>query len=176
MKTLLIARHAKSDWTDSSLDDHDRPLNARGRRDAPKVARAVAAAGCVPERVYSSTSARTRETWALMRAELVRIGALGPAPLEEWRRDLYLASAGHVLDVVRAAPAGAGAIMALWHNPGVHELSARLSVHGDPALLERVGRHMPTGAVAVVELDGPRWDAAAAGGRLARLILPRELG
>ena len=175
MKTLLIARHAKSDWTDSSLEDHDRPLNERGRRDAPKVARAIAAAGCVLDRVYSSTSARTRETWALMRPELARLGALGPPPLARWRRDLYLASAGHVLDVLKAAPPGAGAIMALGHNPGVHELAARLSVRGEPATLQRVARHMPTGAVAVVELDAPRWDAAATGGRLARLILPRNL-
>ena len=175
MKTLLIARHAKSDWGNPSLPDHDRPLNARGRRDAPKVARAVAAAGCVLERVYSSTSARTRETWARMRPELTRLGALGPRPLVEWRRDLYLASAADVQAVVRAAPADADAIMVLGHNPAVHQVAARLSVRGEPALLERVARHMPTGAVAVVELDAPRWDAAASGGMLARLILPRDL-
>lgn len=168
MKTLLIARHAKSDWGDASLPDHDRPLNARGRRDAPRVGIALAERGHAPAHVYSSTAARTRETWALMEPHLPG------RPRVEWLREMYLAPASRLLDVVRSAPAGADTVMALGHNPGIHGLAAGLSVDGRTSLLGVVGRNMPTGAVAVVELDGDGWEDVA-GGRLADLILPRAL-
>lgn len=169
MRTLLIARHAKSDWSAPELADHERPLNARGRRDAPRVAHALAGRGRTPDHVFSSTSARTRETWALMAP------CFDARPPVEWLPELYLASPRTVLDVAASAPAGAATVMVLGHNPGVHEAAARLSARGAAEALERIGAHMPTGAVAVVELDGSSWKGAAGDGTLADLILPKEL-
>ena len=169
MKTLLIARHAKSDWGDPSLHDHDRPLNSRGRRDASRVGRALAERGRVPDLAYSSTSARTRETWALLEPHLP-----DPPPVE-WLRDLYMASTAGLMKVVRSAPVGTGTLMVLGHNPGIHDLATDLSASGRASLLNLVGRGMPTGAVAVVELDGDDWDDTAGGGRLADFIVPRAL-
>ena len=62
MIQLVLARHAKSDWVDESLDDHDRPLNDRGRRDAPAMARSVLRHGVRPEVLLSSTALRARTT------------------------------------------------------------------------------------------------------------------
>ena len=65
-RRIIVMRHAKSSWKSGARDDHARPLNKRGRRDAPRIAARLAELGWVPERVISSDSERTRQTWARM--------------------------------------------------------------------------------------------------------------
>ena len=169
MRRLMLARHAKSSWGDVTLSDHDRPLNRRGRDAAPRVGRALSEAGFVPELVYSSTSARTRETWEL----------LGPAfktpPDVEFHRELYLASPRAVLDVIAAAPDEISTLLVLGHNPSTHALAAFLSRTGHPDRIDRVRYKFPTGAVAVIELESASWADAEDGGKLLDFVLPRLL-
>ena len=74
MTTLVLVRHAKSDWGSPSLDDNDRPLNARGMRDAPAQARRLAAAleasDVRLDVLLSSTALRARTTAAFFGAAL----------------------------------------------------------------------------------------------------------
>ena len=63
---LIVMRHAKSSWSDASLDDHDRPLNKRGRRDAPRIAHELHHRGWIPDRIRVSSSKRTIQTLELM--------------------------------------------------------------------------------------------------------------
>jgi phosphohistidine phosphatase len=62
-RTLILIRHAKSDWDDPALSDHDRPLNARGQLSAPRIGAWLAERGVTPDAVLCSTALRTRETW-----------------------------------------------------------------------------------------------------------------
>ena len=62
MKTLLILRHAKSSWKFPDLSDHDRPLNRRGKQDAPRMGRLLKEKGLVPDLVISSTATRAKDT------------------------------------------------------------------------------------------------------------------
>ena len=62
MKTLLVLRHAKSSRSDPALDDHERPLNARGRRDAPRTGKLVREYGLIPDVVINSDAVRARLT------------------------------------------------------------------------------------------------------------------
>ena len=62
MKTLTLVRHAKSSWDDTELADFDRPLNRRGERDAPEMARRLAATGDPPDRIVSSPALRALQT------------------------------------------------------------------------------------------------------------------
>ena len=169
MRRLMLARHAKSSWGDVTLSDHDRPLNRRGRDAAPRVGRALSEAGFVPELVYSSTSARTRETWEL----------LGPAfkapPDVEFHGELYLASPRAVLNVIASAPDEISTLLVLGHNPSTHALAAFLSRTGHPDRIDRIRYKFPTGAVAVIELEGAGWAHAEDGGKLIDFILPRLL-
>lgn len=144
MTTLVLVRHAKSDWGDPGLDDHDRPLNERGRRDAPMMAERLAAAGVRLEAVLSSTALRARTTAAAF-AE-----ALG-AELTLHER-LYGAPASTLLDA--AASSGAERVMVVAHDPGMSVLAGRLSDDG-------IG-HMPTCAVATFEWDADDWAVATA--------------
>ena len=67
-RRLILTRHAKSAWDDPALDDHDRPLNGRGRRAARELGDWLASRGYLPEEVLCSSALRTRETWATVAA------------------------------------------------------------------------------------------------------------
>lgn len=169
MRHLIAVRHAKSSWADHSLSDHDRPLNARGRRAAPMVAAALRDAGYVPDLAYSSTSARTRETWSLMAP------AFGNDPPVHFRRELYLASLAAILRVVASAPPEVKTVMTLGHNPGILQVALELSRRGDPEELRTLRGGLPTGTAVVVALDGDSWLSVTEGGEMVKLILPRRL-
>ena len=79
MKTLLLIRHAKSSWDDPALPDKDRPLNDRGRRDAPKMGKRLAKRGVKPDLILSSPALR-----ALRTAEIIA------KMLDYQRRDIVL--------------------------------------------------------------------------------------
>jgi phosphohistidine phosphatase len=66
MKTLFILRHAKSSWKEQDLPDHDRPLNKRGKKDAPRMGKLLTDEDLIPDLIMSSTAARAKKT-----AELV---------------------------------------------------------------------------------------------------------
>ena len=144
MTTLILVRHAKSDWGSPTLDDHDRPLNARGLRDAPVLAARLAETGVKPDAVLSSTAVRARTTAGFFAA------ALGLEP--ELDEELYGAPASTLLRA--AAARGVDAVMIVAHDPGMTVLAERLSGGG-------IG-HMPTCAVATFRWDTPDWDVATA--------------
>jgi phosphohistidine phosphatase len=162
MKTLLILRHAKSSWDDSSLKDHDRALSLRGVHDAPRMGRLIVAEDLIPQRIISSTAVR-----ALATAELAA-GMMDESPEIEATRDLYLASPHTYLDVLADLGGSADPVMVVGHNPGITALVTVLT--GD---LEE----MPTAALAAVELDIDDWDDIhrAGRGRLIGFWRPKEV-
>ncbi len=148
MTTLILVRHAKSDWGDARLDDHDRPLNARGLTDAPVMARRLAAelaaSGTSVNAILSSTALRARTTAGLFGDELGVPPELDP--------ELYGAPARSLL--AAAVARGAGAVVVVAHDPGMTVLAERLSDGG-------IG-HMPTCAVATFRWNTDDWEVASA--------------
>jgi phosphohistidine phosphatase len=125
MKTLLVLRHAKSSWNDSALDDHERPLNERGRRDAPRVGERVREYGLVPDIILSSDAVRAQRT---AQAVAETAGYAGEIVLDH---RLYLAGPADILSLVREGPETADTIMIVGHNPGFEDLVTQLT--GEPA-------------------------------------------
>lgn len=163
MKTLLVLRHAKSSWDDQNLDDHDRPLNARGERDAPRMGRLARKKRLSVELIISSDALRARLT-----AEAVAdaIGYGGQILLDP---RLYHASAADILAVLRGAvDDNVTTVMIVGHNPGLEDLVARLT--GDP-------EGLPTAALAQIALPIERWPdlTASTRGTLVGLWRPKEL-
>jgi phosphohistidine phosphatase len=119
MTALILIRHAKSDWGSPSLDDHDRPLNARGMRDAPVLARRLASAleasGVRIDALLSSTALRARTTAGFFGA------ALGLDP--ELDPDLYGAPASRLL--AAAGARGVDGVVVVAHDPGMTVLADR---------------------------------------------------
>lgn len=142
--SLALVRHAKSDWGDPRLDDHDRPLNRRGLRDAPAMARRLAGSGFRPHAIIASTAARAATT-ADFFAEVFGV----PVDLEE---RLYGAPASLLLRA--AAERGVRRVVVVAHDPGMTTLASHLS-DGE------IG-HMPTCAVATFTWDETSWDIATA--------------
>ena len=155
-------RHAKSSWKDESLPDEQRPLNKRGRADAPRMGRLLRDFGLIPRAILSSTALRARQT-ALAAAE-----AAGFEGEVQFEASLYGAPAETYLHTLRALPADPPIVLVVGHNPGVEELLAELTGEDE---------HMNTGSIARVELDLARWSdlTAKTEGRLETLWRPREL-
>lgn len=142
MITLVLVRHAKSDWDNPDLSDHDRPLNKRGRRDAPAMAARLADAGLQPDLILSSTAVRARTTADALAAALD--ANVTPVP------ELYGASADTLLS--RAAGSRSHCVVVVAHDPGMTDLADELSGGGIT--------HMPTCAVATFTWETNDWDTA----------------
>src|SRR5262249_46350697 len=116
VKTLHLLRHAKSDWSDPSLTDHDRPLNKRGKRARRDGAEHVD--GWTVDLVVCSTARRTRQTVKPVAAEL------GCEVVYDER--LYGADIDEVLAVVRTLPEACDTVMVVGHNPSMEEVTLEL--------------------------------------------------
>ena len=170
MKTLYLLRHAKSSWDDSSLSDHDRPLNERGRAAAPRIGAHMRGAGYLPDLVLCSTATRTRQTLDAVLAEL------GVESAIEFQEDLYLAGPSEMLDLMAAVPDTVESVLMVGHNPGTGVLAAALSGDGPPAEIHRMMGKFPTAGLAIIELSIDRWKDIESGcGSLREFVRPRDL-
>lgn len=115
-RRLLLLRHAKSDWH-QDVGDFERPLNARGMREAARIGQWMRDEAIEPQAILSSPAKRAAQT-----AEAVAV-AVGTEPADiRWNDRLYLASAPDLLDVLRGLPAGTRTALLIGHNPGLEDL------------------------------------------------------
>ncbi len=142
-RTLVLLRHAKSDWSGGETD-RLRPLAERGRRQAPDAGRWLAAHLDRIDLAVVSPARRARDTWDLVAAELDT-----PPPTRTDDR-VYAASEPELLDIVRELPDGVGTAVLVGHNPGIEDLVS---------LLTGEASAMPTSALAVLTIPGS-WSAA----------------
>lgn len=173
MHQLLLLRHAKSSWDSPDLADRDRPLNARGRRAAERMRRAMRDLGLEPDVVLVSTARRTRETLELLEP-------WDETPLREDMESLYLAPPAVLLQALRGVADTARSVMLVGHNPGLHELAMSLvgsntqpDMHQEP--MRGLLRGFPSGALAEFSISLPWSSLKEGGGRLVRFITPRSL-
>ena len=161
MKTLLLLRHAKSSWKQPEVHDHDRPLNKRGKTEAPKVGRFLKDKDLVPDLIISSTARRARDT---AQSVLEESGFAGQLDLYQV---LYLSYTACYLDVLRSLPDSINRVLVVGHNPDLEELLT---------LLTDVTHHMATASLAHIDLPISSWNELneAADGRLQVVWSPRE--
>ncbi|BCX04662.1 MAG: phosphohistidine phosphatase SixA [Candidatus Roseilinea sp.] len=143
MKKLILVRHAKSSWDDPSLPDHDRPLNDRGRRDAPKMGERLAKRGVTPDLILSSSAVR-----ALTTAQIIaeKIGYDRKAIVVD--RRIYGAQVSSLLYLIQELDDQYAQVMLFGHNPELTELAHRFSDEIED---------MPTCAVVELTFDVKRW-------------------
>lgn len=162
MKTLLLLRHAKSSWKEEGLADHDRPLNKRGKRDAPRMGKLLRKEGLIPDVIVTSTAKRARKT-ARMVAE--SSGYSGKIVKSE---TLYQAGSERFSMVLSALPEEVERVMLVGHNPDLEEFLETLIGES---------RGMPTAALAEIRLNIDSWKKLKpeSAGRLINMWSPREL-
>jgi phosphohistidine phosphatase len=117
---LLLMRHAKSSWGDSSLSDFDRPLNKRGFLGAPYMGRLLKEQGLLPDLVFASTAVRAQQT---MEAVVQESGFTGE--IISTKR-LYLAEIPNYVDVLSEVPHGTSRVLIIAHNPGIADFAELL--------------------------------------------------
>ena len=171
MRRLILLRHAKSDWSKAGQADHDRALNARGRKTAPRMGSYLAEQSLVPDLVIASTAVRVRDTLDLV------LGALGRSPKVTSDRRLYEADAEDILDVVRETKAAVHTLLVVGHNPGLSDLSELLIASGSDEAQRAMLEKFPTAGLAVIDFAADDWNSLRPGsGRLDRFVTPRALG
>ena len=143
MKTLFLVRHAKSSRDDPTLPDRDRPLDDRGRRDAPRMGKRLAKRDVKPDLLLSSPALRALTTAQLIADE---IGFKRKDIAVDDR--LYASSPDDLLAVIRALDNKLDRVMLFGHNPEFSELAHRLSSD----IVD-----MPTSAVAEYNFDTKAW-------------------
>jgi len=162
MKTLLLLRHAKSSWKDADLDDHDRPLSKRGKRDAPRMGQLLRDEDLLPDLLVASSAKRARKT-----AEHV-IQHSGYRGETRITGELYNAGRDQLLAFVSTLPDAARRILLIGHNPGLEELLETLT-----------GQCVALTTAALVQLESPaeswRQFSEAPPAQLVKLWQPREL-
>lgn len=162
-RRLILTRHAKSAWDDPNMQDHDRPLNARGRRSALELGEWLGSRGYEPDQVICSTAARTRETWAT-----AAIAPLEVTPKVEFSEALYHASPDVMMKLLSKATGET--VMMIGHNPGIAEfarmLPARPPQHADFS-------RYPTAATLVLDFQIDHWsDLKPATGSILDFFIP----
>lgn len=162
MKTLLLFRHGKSSWKDSSLDDHDRPLKPRGIKAARRIGKLIRHRQFHLDVVLCSTALRATETIRLCLEETSQ------QPTVRLSRDLYHCEPSQFVSQLRAVDSTANTVMIVGHNPGLESFLQQLTGEVYP---------FPTAALAILELEIADWPQVHEGlrGHLIDLWQPRTL-
>ena len=152
-------RHAKSSWKYPELSDHERPLNKRGRKAAGKIAKELIRLEWIPNKLYSSDSTRTEETWARMNKIIKGVDV-------EYLHKLYHGSPNKIRKNL-PNEFDCETVMILGHNPGCSDFLAHLCSEW---------HRMPTAATALLTINNSNESWKIKGNwNLEEFLLPREL-
>lgn len=166
-RRLLLLRHAKSAWPEG-VADHDRPLADRGRNAAPIIGAYMAREKLIPDLALVSPARRAQETWKLVGEALPKKVA------QQDGSEIYEVAAGQILEAIRGVKPGIRTLLMVGHNPGMEDLAALLTKHGDADAIGRMKEKFPTAALAVIDFDLEGWaDVASGSGYLERFVTPR---
>ena len=164
MRTLVLMRHAKSDYPDG-VTDHDRPLAARGDREAGLAGDWLRETAPTIDAVLCSTATRTRQT-------LERTGFVAPA---SYLKRLYGASPAAMIGEINQVDAAVNTLLVVGHEPTVSQVSLSLATYpgSDPEAIQRIETKYPTSGIAVLRVPGT-WSALTTdGAELVTFHVPR---
>ncbi len=160
-KRLYIVRHAKSSWDDPELDDFDRPLNSRGKKDAPFMGKILAEQQVHPDLIVSSPAKRAMKTAKLLAKKLGY-----PQKAIQKEEKLYEAATLTLVEILKKLADDYDKVMIIGHNPGLTNLANYLSGH----YIENI----PTSGVFVIDFDIDSWQNISQDGIFAGFEYPKK--
>lgn len=161
-RRLIVMRHARAKRPDEFQTDHERPLTAKGQREATEIAERLIELGWVPDQVVGSDANRTRQTWEAMES------SFSSSPPTIWSNELYLAGVDAVVEQLMDVDDNLEDILLLGHNPGWQAVVTYFSGR----------RHrLTTANAALLKTIADSWRDTAASGRfeLVQVLRPRSL-
>lgn len=163
-KKVLLMRHAKSSWNNPGLRDFDRPLNKRGKRDAPRMGKYLKELQLIPDQIFSSPAQRAKSTI------LKVIDELGlPVSKITWDENLYFNGSHSYINAIRNAQDSSEIIMTVGHNPMTEDTISELS---DDTSTKRI----KTATIACFEFKADSWkDIQFHKDSLQWIISPKDL-
>lgn len=168
IRRLVIMRHAKADWP-GGIDDHDRPLEERGHREAPLAGKWLVQNSILPDFMLCSSALRTRQTCTWVCSEL---GDKAPTPKLE--SGLYAASAHGMLSVINHVPETVTTLMVIAHLPGVQDLAMHLaSRDSDQDAYMEAASSYPTSGITVLETEKTWAELDGQDARITHFVVPR---
>lgn len=166
MKYILLLRHAKSSWEDSSLDDFDRPLAKRGLKDAPRMGDFAKETGYIPDLIVSSPAERAKQTTRLF----CKSAGLDDEHVQ-WEEDFYYGSCFDYLQAVQGCGNEVETVMLVGHNPKMEEMASLLSSDQNNYIAR-----MPTAALVCFEHPAMKWSQVKEGtARIKWMVIPKLL-
>lgn len=145
MKSLFLVRHAKSSWKFPELDDFERPLNKRGKTDAPLMGKLLKSKKVHPDIILSSSAIRAASTAKIIAKALAY-------PVEDilLKNEIYDAGIPELMQTIQAIDDNFGSALLVGHNPGLTFLANYLADH--------MVTNIPTCGIYAMELDISKWN------------------
>lgn len=171
MKTIYLARHAKSSWDSAVTNDFDRPLNERGEADAIKVGEELMRLAWFPEKFIVSPAIRAKQTCEVY-CEIIGY----PVADIEWNEKIYEAHTVTLLQLLTSLDEYTQSVMLIGHNPAIENLlvhlcgSAKVSEHQ-----QQDGKLFTTANIAKITTDAAWQDLAMEEMSLRQLLRPKEI-
>ncbi len=168
MKTVLLLRHAKSDWGNPGLADFERPLAKRGLKDAPRMGYVLADFEAVPDKILASPARRAKQT-AEMAAK-----ACGYKKSIAWQDSFYGGGSDALINTLKTLPDAVERAMLVGHNPTMEETVATLLLGYGSRWNQGFEIRFPTAALACLDLDIMEWaDLEPGDATLRWFLIPR---
>jgi phosphohistidine phosphatase len=168
MKTILLLRHAKSDWGEEGLADFERPLNKRGLKDAPVMGKMLALFDAAPDKILSSPARRAVQT-----TELVAEACGYDKRLIQWENSFYGGGSGDLIAALRCLPDEVARVLLVGHNPVMAQTAAALLSTCVDDIEARIP--FPTAGLACFEADITAWTELRLGQVVLRWFLIPKL-
>ncbi len=163
MKNLLVMRHAKSDWTNSSISDFERPLNHRGIKSAPLMGNELLKKGLIPDLIISSPANRAKTT-----AEMAAKACNYNSEIR-FEQEFYFGSIEGIINIIKNSNNLYEKIMIVGHNPTSESLIYKL-------LKNQNHQTMSTAAIASLIFDVDKWkDIKPQSAILEWVIAPKDI-
>jgi len=171
MKTIYLARHAKSSWDSNAASDFDRPLNDRGETDASRVGMELKKRNWIPEKIIASPAIRAKQT-----CKLFCQGINFPAEHVEWNRDIYSAYMVTLLHMLAALEEKTSSVMLIGHNPAMEDLLVHLCGYASASEYQlKSGKLFTTANVAKIETTVMWRDLIMDEANLVSILRPKEI-
>lgn len=171
MKTIYLARHAKSSWDSDAITDYDRPLSNRGKKNAKRMGAELATLAWMPEKIIASPALRAKQTCESLCDRL----AISNDSIE-WNEDIYAAYTVTLLQIITNQLESISSVMLVGHNPSMEDVLIHFcgadQLRGS---VQKNGKLFTTGNVAKITVDTSWKDLAMGDATLEGLLRPKEL-